>query len=78
MLKFLPQSPSLRVCPIHLATVACRYVWQSALLVVLIRSYNLPLAAQLDFHLRALGHPLPINHPVELVWRSLGVGASLG
>src|SRR5947207_7680518 len=28
-------------------------------------------AAQLDFHLRALGHPLPIHHPLELVWRSL-------
>ncbi len=29
-------------------------------------------AAQLDFHLRALGRPLPIHHPLELVWRSLG------
>ncbi|MDQ6835491.1 MAG: heterodisulfide reductase-related iron-sulfur binding cluster [Actinomycetota bacterium] len=28
-------------------------------------------AAQLDLHLRALGQPLPIHHPVELVWRSL-------
>jgi glycolate oxidase iron-sulfur subunit len=28
-------------------------------------------AAQLDFHLRALGRPLPIHHPLELVWRSL-------
>ena len=28
-------------------------------------------AAQLDFHLRALGHRLPIYHPLELVWRSL-------
>jgi glycolate oxidase iron-sulfur subunit len=28
-------------------------------------------AAQLDLHLRELGHPLPIHHPVELVWRSL-------
>jgi glycolate oxidase iron-sulfur subunit len=34
-------------------------------------------AAQLDFHLRALGHPLPIHHPLELVWRSLGLKASL-
>jgi glycolate oxidase iron-sulfur subunit len=29
-------------------------------------------AAQLDFHLRALGRPLPIHHPLELVWRSVG------
>jgi glycolate dehydrogenase iron-sulfur subunit len=28
-------------------------------------------AAQLDFHLRALGRPLPIQHPIELVWRSV-------
>jgi glycolate oxidase iron-sulfur subunit len=28
-------------------------------------------AAQLDFHLRALGRPLPIHHPLELVWHSL-------
>jgi glycolate oxidase iron-sulfur subunit len=28
-------------------------------------------AAQLDFHLRRLGHPLPIYHPLELVWRSI-------
>ena len=28
-------------------------------------------AAQLDYHLRALGHPLPIVHPIELVWRSI-------
>jgi glycolate oxidase iron-sulfur subunit len=34
-------------------------------------------AAQLDFHLRSLGHPLPIHHPIELVWRSLGREASL-
>jgi glycolate oxidase iron-sulfur subunit len=34
-------------------------------------------AAQLDFHLHALGHPLPIHHPVELVWRSLGQEASV-
>jgi glycolate oxidase iron-sulfur subunit len=32
-------------------------------------------AAQLDLHLRELGHPLPIHHPVELVWRSIA-GAS--
>jgi glycolate oxidase iron-sulfur subunit len=28
-------------------------------------------AAQLDRHLRELGRPLPIYHPVELVWRSI-------
>jgi glycolate oxidase iron-sulfur subunit len=28
-------------------------------------------AAQLDLHLRELGRPLPILHPVELVWRSI-------
>jgi glycolate oxidase iron-sulfur subunit len=28
-------------------------------------------AAQLDRHLRELGRPLPIVHPVELVWRSI-------
>jgi glycolate oxidase iron-sulfur subunit len=28
-------------------------------------------AAQLDFHLRELGHPLPIHHPVELLWQSI-------
>jgi glycolate oxidase iron-sulfur subunit len=27
--------------------------------------------AQLDLHLRELGHPLPVHHPVELVWRSI-------
>jgi len=31
-------------------------------------------AAQLDLHLRELGHPLPIHHPVELVWRSIEAG----
>jgi glycolate oxidase iron-sulfur subunit len=28
-------------------------------------------AAQLDLHLRELGRPLPIHHPVELLWRSI-------
>jgi glycolate oxidase iron-sulfur subunit len=28
-------------------------------------------AAQLDMHLRKLGRPLPVHHPVELVWRSI-------
>jgi len=27
--------------------------------------------AQLDLHLRELGRPLPIHHPVELLWRSI-------
>jgi glycolate oxidase iron-sulfur subunit len=31
-------------------------------------------AAQLDLHLRELGQPLPIHHPVELVWRSIAAG----
>jgi glycolate oxidase iron-sulfur subunit len=31
-------------------------------------------AAQLDLHLRELGHPLPIHHPVELLWRSVRGG----
>ncbi len=33
--------------------------------------------AQLDLHLRELGRPLPVHHPVELVWRSIA-GASGG
>ncbi len=28
-------------------------------------------AAQLDMHLRELGNPVPIYHPVELLWRSI-------
>ena len=32
-------------------------------------------AAQLDRHFRDLGRPLPIFHPVELVWRSIRAGA---
>jgi glycolate oxidase iron-sulfur subunit len=31
-------------------------------------------AAQLDLHLRQLGRPLPIHHPVELLWRSISSG----
>jgi glycolate oxidase iron-sulfur subunit len=35
--------------------------------------------AQLDMHLRELGHPLPIHHPIELLWSSIsGVGAPGG
>ena len=33
-------------------------------------------AAQLDLHLRELGQPLPIHHPIELVWRSIAAGRS--
>jgi glycolate oxidase iron-sulfur subunit len=36
-----------------------------------IAAANPGCAAQLDFHLRKLGRPLPIYHPVELVWRSI-------
>jgi glycolate oxidase iron-sulfur subunit len=32
-------------------------------------------AAQLNLHLRELGHPLPVYHPVELVWRSIAAGS---
>ncbi len=36
-------------------------------------------AAQLDMHLRELGQPLPIHHPIELLWSSIsGVGAPAG
>ena len=34
--------------------------------------------AQLDMHLRELGHPLPIYHPVELVWRSIAAASGRG
>jgi glycolate oxidase iron-sulfur subunit len=36
-----------------------------------IAAANPGCAAQLDLHLRELGHPLPIYHPVELLWRSI-------
>jgi|SRR5579875_261021 len=36
-----------------------------------IAAANPGCAAQLDLHLRELGRPLPILHPVELVWRSI-------
>jgi glycolate oxidase iron-sulfur subunit len=35
-------------------------------------------AAQLDLHLRELGCPLPIHHPVELLSRSIAAAATLG
>jgi glycolate oxidase iron-sulfur subunit len=31
-------------------------------------------AAQLDLHLREAGQPLPIYHPIELLWRSIDAG----
>lgn len=36
-----------------------------------IAAANPGCAAQLDYHLRRLGHPIPIHHPIELVWRSI-------
>jgi glycolate oxidase iron-sulfur subunit len=32
-------------------------------------------AAQLDLHFRELGQPLPIYHPIELVWRSIAAAS---
>jgi glycolate oxidase iron-sulfur subunit len=32
-------------------------------------------AAQLERHTRELGRPLPVHHPIELVWRSIQAGA---
>jgi glycolate oxidase iron-sulfur subunit len=40
-----------------------------------IAAANPGCAAQLDLHLRELGHPVPIYHPVELVWRSIQAGS---
>jgi glycolate oxidase iron-sulfur subunit len=39
-----------------------------------IAAANPGCTAQLDMHLRKLGHPLPIYHPVELVWQSIEAG----
>jgi glycolate oxidase iron-sulfur subunit len=36
-----------------------------------IAAANPGCAAQLDLHLRRLGRPLPVYHPVELLWRSI-------
>jgi glycolate oxidase iron-sulfur subunit len=33
-------------------------------------------AAQIDCHLRDLGQPLPIYHPIELVWRSIAAASA--
>ena len=41
-----------------------------------IAAANPGCAAQLDYHLRKLGHPLPIHHPIELVWRSIQAGGA--
>jgi glycolate oxidase iron-sulfur subunit len=40
-----------------------------------IAAANPGCAAQLDYHLRSLGHSVPIMHPIELVWRSIQAGA---
>jgi glycolate oxidase iron-sulfur subunit len=39
-----------------------------------IAAANPGCTAQLDLHLRELGHPLPIHHPIELLWRSIEAG----
>jgi glycolate oxidase iron-sulfur subunit len=39
-----------------------------------IAAANPGCAAQLNLHLRELGRPLPIYHPVELLWRSIKAG----
>jgi glycolate dehydrogenase iron-sulfur subunit len=39
-----------------------------------IAAANPGCAAQLDRHLRELGKPLPIHHPVELLWGSIRAG----
>ncbi len=36
-----------------------------------IAAANPGCVAQLDMHLRELGRPLPIHHPIELVWQSM-------
>jgi glycolate oxidase iron-sulfur subunit len=41
-----------------------------------IAAANPGCTAQLDLHLRELGTPLPIHHPVELLWRSLQAASS--
>ena len=41
----------------------------------LIAAANPGCAAQLDRHLRDLGHPLPIRHPVELLSQSIAAGS---
>jgi glycolate oxidase iron-sulfur subunit len=33
-------------------------------------------AAQIDCHLRELGQPMPIYHPIELVWRSIATASA--
>jgi glycolate oxidase iron-sulfur subunit len=41
-----------------------------------ITAANPGCTAQLEFHLRALGSPLPVHHPIELIWRSIRAGRS--
>ena len=36
-----------------------------------IAAANPGCTAQLEAHLGALGHPIPIHHPIELLWRSI-------
>ena len=33
-------------------------------------------AAQIDLHLRELGRPLPVYHPIELIWRSIAAASA--
>jgi glycolate oxidase iron-sulfur subunit len=33
-------------------------------------------AAQIDRHLRELGQPLPLYHPIELIWRSIAAASA--
>ncbi len=40
----------------------------------LLAAANPGCAAQLTHHLERLGRPLPVQHPIELVWRSIGAG----
>jgi glycolate oxidase iron-sulfur subunit len=39
-----------------------------------IAAANPGCAAQLDYHLHARGNPIPIYHPIELLWRSVQAG----
>ncbi len=41
-----------------------------------IAAANPGCTAQLDLHLRQLGQPLPIHHPIELVWRSIAAASA--
>ena len=43
-----------------------------------ITAANPGCAAQLEAHLEALGQPLPVHHPIELLWRSIQAGMDNG